>query len=343
MWILFLCFNFTPSYGTLREKEKADVYWNISMDVKQESCDVDRDIMDIKKEDCELASIYLKQEGLSIKEENSELQAVDIKEEAEEKSVSIETHNHTNLNSVKEDHLHDGCQDGVVTWLDSSQSRHCSSLEPSVNVKTESLQSKPKRTKKTTSVRAQENWPPSTKKSGKRNKDQCSLESGKEFSGRSALQKHTGVHTGEKPYCCNECGKQFSQMGHLQTHTRVHTGEKPYCCNECGKQFSQKSNLQRHTRVHTGEKPYCCTECGKQFSVLDHLQTHTRVHTGEKPYFCNECGKQFSVMGHLQRHTRVHTGEKPYCCNECGKQFSVMSHLQRHTRVHNRIERVAVQ
>ncbi|XP_039616409.1 oocyte zinc finger protein XlCOF20-like [Polypterus senegalus] len=316
------------------------------MDVKQETFDVDRNIMEktvtIKEEDCEWESIYLKQESLSIKEEDSELQPMGIKEEPEEKSVSIKTHNHTNMDSVKEDNLHDGFQDVMVTRLDSSHSRHFSSSEPSINVKSESLESEPKRAEETTSVRAQKNKQPPSKKSGKRKKDHCSVECGREFSNRSALQKHTRVHTGEKIYCCNECGKQFSQMSSLQKHMRVHTGEKPYCCNECGKPFSQIGSLHKHTRVHTGEKPYCCTECGKQFSRRVSLQKHTRVHTGEKPYCCNECGKQFSEIGNLQIHTRVHTGEKPYCCNECGKQFSQMDSLQRHTRVHNRIKTVAV-
>ncbi|XP_051777987.1 zinc finger protein 239-like isoform X3 [Erpetoichthys calabaricus] len=346
------------------------------MDVKQETCDVDANIMEktvnIKEEDdYKWKSTYLKQESLSIKEENSELQPVSIKEESEEKSVSIEIHNHTNLDSVKEDNLHDGCQDGVVTRLDSSHSRHCSSPEPSINVKSESLESEPKRAEETTSVRAQKNKRPPSTKSGKRKKNHCSVECGREFSNRSALQKHKRVHTGEKTYCCNECGKQFSCLSSLKDHTRVHTGEKPYCCNECGKQFSQKGNLQIHTRVHTGEKPYCCNECGKQFSCISSLKNHTKVHTGLKPYCCNECGKQFSYISSLknhtkfhtgvkpyccnqcgkqfsrvsslQKHSRVHTGEKPYCCNECGKQFSQMEHLQRHTRVHNRIKTVAVQ
>ncbi|XP_039618262.1 zinc finger and SCAN domain-containing protein 21-like [Polypterus senegalus] len=316
------------------------------MDVKQDTCDVDANIMEkinIKEEDCQWEPICLKQESLSIEEEDSELQAVGIKEEPEEKSVSIETHNRTNLDSVKEENRHDVCQDGVVTRLDSSQSRHFSSPEPSINVKSESLESDPKRAEETTSVRAQKNKRPPSKKSGKRKKDHCCVECGREFPKKSALQKHMRVHMEEKPYCCSECGKQFSDMRNLQRHTRVHTGEKPYCCSECGKQFSHIGNLKDHTRVHTGEKPYCCNECGKQFSQKGNLQKHTRVHTGEKPYCCNECGKQFSQIGSLQKHTRVHTGEKPYCCNECGKQFSQMGSLQIHTRVHNRIKRVAVQ
>ncbi|XP_039618256.1 zinc finger protein 83-like [Polypterus senegalus] len=269
------------------------------MDVKLDTCDVDANIMEktvnIKEEDCEWESIYLKQESLSIKED-SELQPVSIKEPPEEKSVSIETHTHTNMDSVKEDNL----QDVVVTRLDSSHSKHCSSPEPSINMKSESLESELKRAVETTSVTAQENKQPPSKKSGKRKKDQCSVECGREFSNRSALQKHTG----EKPYCCDECGKQFSQMGNLQNHMSVHTGEKTYCCNECGKQFSEMASLQHHTRVHTGEKPYCCNECGKPFSHMSNLQKHTRDHTREKLYCCNECGKQFSLKGYLQRHTR---------------------------------------
>ncbi|XP_039618268.1 zinc finger protein 721-like [Polypterus senegalus] len=214
--------------------------------LKQDPCDFDANIMEktvnIKEEDCEWGSIYLKQEHLSIKEEDSELQSVSLKVEPEEKSVRIETHNRTNLDSVKEDNRHDGCQDGVVTKLDSSQSRHCSSPEPSINVKSESLESEPQRAEQTTSVIAEKNKQPPLKMSGKRKKDHYCVECDREFCNGSALHKHTRVHTGEKTYCCNECGKKFSHISSLKDHTRVHTREKPYCCSECGKQFSLQTD-----------------------------------------------------------------------------------------------------
>ncbi|XP_039616297.1 oocyte zinc finger protein XlCOF6.1-like isoform X2 [Polypterus senegalus] len=274
------------------------------MEVKEETFEADMNIMEkkivnVKEEDCEWELVHPQQESLGITDEECELRSVSIKEEAEETSVNSVTDSHTNVESVKEEDLHDGYQDEVVT---SSLSRHHSSQESFVIVMSESLQPE--------EITSPKDQPLPKNKSRERN----------------------------RPYCCPECGKQFSRTSHLQRHKQTHTGEKPYCCSECGKRFSRTSHLQRHKQTHTGEKPYCCSKCGKRFSQTCHLQRHKLTHTGEKPYCCSECGKLFSELGVLRRHQRTHTGEKPYCCTECGKRFSQTSHLRRHKQVHTRNE-----
>ncbi|XP_028680973.2 transcription factor Adf-1-like isoform X3 [Erpetoichthys calabaricus] len=72
------------------------------MDVKQETCEVDINTMEItavtvkeeEDDDCEWESVHPKPENLCIKDEDYEVGSVGIKEEAEEKCVSIETHRH---------------------------------------------------------------------------------------------------------------------------------------------------------------------------------------------------------------------------------------------------------
>ncbi|XP_051781271.1 zinc finger and SCAN domain-containing protein 2-like isoform X1 [Erpetoichthys calabaricus] len=135
------------------------------MDVKEEMCETDLNIMEewttnVKEEDCEWESVHPKQESLDIKEEDSELGSVSFKEENEEKCVSTEMHNCGNMESFEEDDLHYGHQDGAVTGLVSSHSRHSSSPESSINVKYESLQSDRKMTEEISSPRTKEGQPP---------------------------------------------------------------------------------------------------------------------------------------------------------------------------------------
>ena len=59
-------------------------------------------------------------------------------------------------------------------------------------------------------------------------------------------QKKSGIS-------CPICGKLFSRRALLERHTRVHTGEKPFVCDMCGKQFTQKGNLKAHQITHLND------------------------------------------------------------------------------------------
>uniref|UniRef100_A0A8C4REF5 NACHT, LRR and PYD domains-containing protein 3-like n=1 Tax=Erpetoichthys calabaricus TaxID=27687 RepID=A0A8C4REF5_ERPCA len=116
-----------------------------------------------EEEVCEWECVHAKVKSLGIKEEDCELVSLDIKEEAEVKPSITETNGYKNVERVKKDDLHLGCQNGAVTGLASSQSRHVSP----VNVKFESLESDTKRTEEISSVETLEDQPPPTNPSGK--------------------------------------------------------------------------------------------------------------------------------------------------------------------------------
>ncbi|XP_039618276.1 zinc finger protein 83-like [Polypterus senegalus] len=134
------------------------------MDVKEETFEADMNIMEertinVKEEDCELECVHPKQESLDIKEEDRELGSVCFKEEDEEECISTKINNCRSMESIKEDDLHYGHQDGAVTGLVSSHSRHSSFLESSINLKYESLQSDTKMTEEISSPTTEEGHP----------------------------------------------------------------------------------------------------------------------------------------------------------------------------------------
>ena len=53
-----------------------------------------------------------------------------------------------------------------------------------------------------------------------------------------------------KEWLCGECGKYYDSKYALEMHSRIHSGQKPFKCELCGRAFTQKGTLQRHMLTH---------------------------------------------------------------------------------------------
>ncbi|XP_072008605.1 uncharacterized protein [Engystomops pustulosus] len=93
--------------------------------------------------------------------------------------------------------------------------------------------------------------------------DLCS----RKCSSKLALQRHMGVHAGEKPFHCSHCEYKTRLKASLTQHMRIHTGEKPFKCELCSYASIDASSLRRHIRTHTSEKPYKCQCCSYSWST----------------------------------------------------------------------------
>ncbi|XP_028678575.1 gastrula zinc finger protein XlCGF57.1-like [Erpetoichthys calabaricus] len=309
---------------------------------------------DIKKEeDCGWVSVYIKKESPCVKDEDddSELMSVVIKEEPEEKSVDMDIQKHKSKDNVKEEDLHSaiviqyGNQDGEVKGAASSQS---SSLEPSVNVKCESL-SNIKNDEEMSRI-SPESQPTPANQYGENSQEICSLSLSspsqmfsqckpQQIKHDEHVEKLTPGSQNVTTYtlqCSSLPVAKLTGMDAINTQQHFCSANLVvlYLCQDLTKSCNQETECRDDRCREERDKPYRCCECGKRFSQLNHLQSHSRIHTGEKPYSCSECGKHFSQVSHLQSHSRIHTGEKPYCCSECGRRFSQMNNLRGHSRIH---------
>ncbi|KAK8751991.1 hypothetical protein OTU49_011509, partial [Cherax quadricarinatus] len=81
-----------------------------------------------------------------------------------------------------------------------------------------------------------------------------------------------------KLHHCSSCSYSTIIKSNLNRHSRIHTGEKPFSCPHCTYNTTIKDNLKRHVLTHTGEKPFACPYCPYRSIQKVHLTSHMRNH-----------------------------------------------------------------
>ena len=109
------------------------------------------------------------------------------------------------------------------------------------------------------------------------------------------LKKDRGVRekcSRKRHFRCQHCDKCLSSEYGLNRHTKIHTGEKPFKCEHCDKWFNDTGNRRRHEKTHTRGTPvtmqkprsltaHVCWICSEEFRSEFILRKHYDDHMME--------------------------------------------------------------
>lgn len=155
----------------------------------------------------------------------------------------------------------------------------------------------------------------------------------KRFAKKLLLQRHSRIHTHDRPYKCDMCEKTFSTNESLTVHIRIHTGEKPFRCEHCPKAFPTTSQRTVHQQRHLKICHFQCEQCKKGFVTKLALDVHMFTHK-KKSFPCDHCGKMFDNIWTKKSHEALHTQGKNHVCEVCGEKFLRRHTLVQHLKIH---------
>ncbi|KAG8442459.1 hypothetical protein GDO86_011302 [Hymenochirus boettgeri] len=146
-----------------------------------------------------------------------------------------------------------------------------------------------------------------------------------------------------RDYSCDICSRKCSSKLALQRHMGVHVGEKPFKCQLCEYKTRLKASLTQHMRIHTGEKPFKCKVCSYASIDASSLRRHTRTHTSEKPYKCQHCSYSCIQKKSLDLHIRRHHTQEKFDCFYCHYSSPDKQLVQKHTKKYHSTENISKQ
>ncbi|KAJ3091885.1 hypothetical protein HK100_007073, partial [Physocladia obscura] len=136
---------------------------------------------------------------------------------------------------------------------------------------------------------------------------------------------------------CPDCSAFFKSPSQLDRHTAVHSTDKPFTCDICSASFKRPQELPQHMIYnHMNNSQFKCKHCDLTFPSTK-LKSHSLTHITEKPFKCDQCDSTFKRAEYLRQHGLVHSTDFPFQCSDCDAKFKRANQLKLHVSNHVKV------
>lgn len=182
------------------------------------------------------------------------------------------------------------------------------------------------------------------------------------FSSRSALNKHKKMLHKPKPHICPHCNSGFEERKYMIIHAkRAHDADVPLelqstssvtfdvsnfeaatGSNECKDLYKGNYSIPVETNtVQASSMSNNSVETQKDHNLPNQndntslaKKAQSNSHAVCATIACELCTSTFPSLAYLEQHMAVHVGEKTFTCHVCGMSFNGRLDLNSHMRLH---------